>query len=56
MPIVRIELLAGRTPALKRALIKGVTEAVVAALAVPPAQVRVNPARNAGSLRAIWNN
>ena len=41
MPIVRIDLLAGRTPAIKRELIRGVTEAVVAALAAQPSQVRV---------------
>lgn len=41
MPIVRIELLEGRSAAMKRDLIRGVTEAVVAALAVAPGQVRV---------------
>jgi 4-oxalocrotonate tautomerase len=41
MPIVRIDLLEGRTPAMKRELIRGVTEAVIAALAVQPGQVRV---------------
>jgi 4-oxalocrotonate tautomerase family enzyme len=41
MPIVRIELLEGRSAAMKRDLIRSVTEAVVAALAVAPGQVRV---------------
>jgi 4-oxalocrotonate tautomerase len=41
MPIIRIELLEGRSPELKEQLIRRVTEAVTATLAVQPAQVRV---------------
>ena len=41
MPIIRIELIEGRTPELKEELIRRVTDAVVATLAVQPAQVRV---------------
>jgi 4-oxalocrotonate tautomerase len=41
MPIVRIDLLEGRAPERKTDLIRRVTEAVVAALAVQPEQVRV---------------
>ncbi len=41
MPIVRIELTEGRTAEQKSALIHGVTDAVVEALAVTPEQVRV---------------
>ena len=41
MPIVRIDLVAGRTPERKAELIRRVTEAVVTALAVQPSQVRV---------------
>jgi 4-oxalocrotonate tautomerase len=41
MPIVRIDLLEGRTAERKADLIRRVTEAVVAALQVPPEQVRV---------------
>lgn len=41
MPIVRIDLLAGRAPERKADLIRRVTEAVVAALDVQPEQVRV---------------
>jgi 4-oxalocrotonate tautomerase len=41
MPIVRIELLQGRTPAMKDELIMRVTEAVVTSLGVNPEQVRV---------------
>ena len=41
MPIVRIDLLEGRPAAAKRELIRGVTAAVVSALGVQPAQVRV---------------
>ena len=41
MPIIRIELLEGRAPELKQELIRRVTEAVTATLAVQPAQVRV---------------
>lgn len=41
MPIVRIELLQGRTPAMKDELITRVTEAVVTTLGVDPVQVRV---------------
>ena len=41
MPIVRIDLVAGRAPELKADLIRRVTEAVVDALDVRPEQVRV---------------
>lgn len=41
MPIVRIDLLEGRSPERKAELIRRVTEAVVAALQVQPEQVRV---------------
>jgi 4-oxalocrotonate tautomerase len=41
MPIVRIELLQGRTPAVKDELIARVTDAVVTMLGVDPEQVRV---------------
>ena len=41
MPIVRIDLLEGRTPERKADLIRRVTEAVVVALDVRPEQVRV---------------
>jgi len=41
MPIVRIELLQGRTPKVKNELIARVTDAVVTTLGVDPDQVRV---------------
>jgi 4-oxalocrotonate tautomerase len=41
MPIVRIDLVEGRTPERKVDLIRRVTDAVVAALDVRPEQVRV---------------
>ncbi|HEY6284803.1 MAG TPA: 2-hydroxymuconate tautomerase, partial [Ktedonobacteraceae bacterium] len=41
MPIVRIELLQGRTPAVKNELISRVTDAVVTTLGVDQEQVRV---------------
>jgi 4-oxalocrotonate tautomerase family enzyme len=41
MPIVRIELLQGRTPAIKEELIVRVTDAVVTSLGVDPEQGRV---------------
>lgn len=41
MPIVRIELLQGRTPAIKEELIVRVTDVVVTTLGVDPEQVRV---------------
>ncbi len=41
MPIVRIEMLEGRTPDMKAALMKRVTEAVAETLKVDPEQVRV---------------
>jgi 4-oxalocrotonate tautomerase len=41
MPIVRIDLLAGRAPERKAELIRRVTDAVVASLEVRPEQVRV---------------
>ena len=41
MPIIRIELIEGRTPEVKEDLIRRVTDAVTTALALQPAQVRV---------------
>jgi 4-oxalocrotonate tautomerase len=41
MPIVRIDMLAGRAPERKAELIRRVTDAVVASLDVRPEQVRV---------------
>jgi 4-oxalocrotonate tautomerase len=41
MPIVRVEILEGRSPAIKQALIARLTDAVVETLAVRPEQVRV---------------
>lgn len=41
MPIIQIHILEGRTAQQKRALVAGVTEAVTAALAVKPEQVRI---------------
>jgi 4-oxalocrotonate tautomerase len=41
MPIVRIEMLEGRSAELKAELILRVTDALVTTLAVQPAQVRV---------------
>jgi 4-oxalocrotonate tautomerase len=41
VPIIRIELIEGRTPELKADLIRRVTDAVITTLAVQPAQVRV---------------
>lgn len=41
MPIIQIHILEGRTVQQKRALVAGVTEAVTAALAVKPEQVRI---------------
>lgn len=41
MPIVRIDMLAGREQERKAELIRRVTEAVVATLGVQPEQVRV---------------
>lgn len=41
MPIIRIELIEGRAPDVKEQLIRRVTDAVSATLAVQPAQVRV---------------
>ena len=41
MPIVRIELLQGRTPVVKNELIARVTDTVVTTLGVDPDQVRV---------------
>ena len=41
MPIVRIELLQGRTPVVKNELIARVTDAVVTTLGVDQEQVRV---------------
>jgi 4-oxalocrotonate tautomerase len=41
MPIVRIEMLPGRTPGVKNKLISRVTDAVVTSLEVDPEQIRV---------------
>lgn len=41
MPIIRIEMLEGRSPEKKAALIRRVTEAVVETLGVEAEQVRV---------------
>lgn len=41
MPILRVELLAGRTSEVKEALAEKLTEAVVETLQVPPERVRV---------------
>lgn len=41
MPIVHIDMLAGRPSEVKGDLIRRVTEAIVASLGVQPAQVRV---------------
>ncbi|MGD9602413.1 MAG: 2-hydroxymuconate tautomerase [Gammaproteobacteria bacterium] len=41
MPIIEVNMLKGRSASQKRALITGVTDAVVAALAVKPEQVRI---------------
>lgn len=41
MPIVRVSLIAGRSPAVKRDLIARVTDAVVQATGVQPQSVRV---------------
>jgi 4-oxalocrotonate tautomerase len=41
MPIIRIEMLQGRSPAIKAELIARITEAAVATLSVDPEQVRV---------------
>lgn len=41
MPIVRIDIVSGRTSELKTELIRRVTDAVVASLDVQPEQVRV---------------
>ena len=41
MPIIHIEMLQGRSPAIKADLIVRITEAAVAALGVDPEQVRV---------------
>ena len=41
MPILQVELLAGRTPEVKEALAVKLTEAVVETLQVPPERVRV---------------
>ncbi len=41
MPIVRIELLEGRSPEQKKTLIRQVSEAVTTSLGVRPEQVRV---------------
>ncbi len=41
MPIIRIELLQGRSPAIKANLIARITDAAVTTLEVDPEQVRV---------------
>jgi 4-oxalocrotonate tautomerase len=41
MPIIRIEMIEGRSPERKQALIEKVTAAVVESLEVKPEQVRV---------------
>jgi len=41
MPVVIVNMLAGRSPATKKALLKKVTAAVTSALAVAPESVRV---------------
>jgi 4-oxalocrotonate tautomerase len=41
MPIVRVELLEGRSPETKAALIRRLTEAIVDTLGAQPSQVRV---------------
>ena len=41
MPIVRIEMLQGRTPKVKNELISRVTDAIATTLGVDPEQVRV---------------
>lgn len=41
MPIVRIDMLEGRTPERKAELIRRITETIVATLEVQPEQVRV---------------
>lgn len=41
MPVISANILSGRTPDQKRALIRGLTEAAVQALGVQPEQVRV---------------
>lgn len=41
MPIIQIHILEGRTVQQKRSLVAAVTEAVTAALAVKPEQVRI---------------
>lgn len=41
MPIIRIELLQGRTPAVKADLVARITDAVVTTLGVDSEQVRV---------------
>ena len=41
MPIIRIELLQGRSSAIKAELIARITDATVAALGVDPEQVRI---------------
>jgi 4-oxalocrotonate tautomerase len=41
MPVLQIQMLTGRSPERKRALIQRVTEAVVESLEVRPDQVRI---------------
>jgi 4-oxalocrotonate tautomerase len=41
MPIVRIDMLEGRTPERKAELLRRITETIVATLEVKPEQVRV---------------
>jgi len=41
MPVVRVEIGKGRTAAQKKALMKGVTDAVTSSLEIPPEWVTV---------------
>ncbi|HXZ05209.1 MAG TPA: tautomerase family protein [Ktedonobacteraceae bacterium] len=41
MPVVRLEMLQGRTPKVKNELVARVTDAIVSTLGVEPNQVRV---------------
>jgi 4-oxalocrotonate tautomerase len=41
MPLINVQLLAGRTPEQKRALMQGLAQAAIDALAVPEPSIRV---------------
>jgi 4-oxalocrotonate tautomerase len=41
MPIITVSILEGRTAEQKRALVENITQAVVAAIAAPPEDVRI---------------